>query len=239
MSHFPNNETFSDKISKKHLAQISNPKSNLIFKKHKGVYLYDLDENKYTDFSLQSGEIFGSHAPKTLTKFIKNALSYGIGHANSYPKFLYKALDLWKKNLESESVTLFPNFLESILQISQSLSKKEIKIGVNSSYLAKKCEPLAYFIEIIDISKKSDEVDLLLWEEIPHLKENPDQIKATKKVVVHSRYLFRRLSQNFDLKYEHLIFSTPFGGKDLVVSTGSYQSCVLTPSDGVLFLEGA
>ncbi|MGL4394559.1 MAG: hypothetical protein ACRCS8_04975 [Brevinema sp.] len=238
MSHFPNSEVFSDQISQQHLGRISDSTAQHVFKKHKGVYLYDLDENKYTDFSLQSGEIFDTHAPKRLTQFIKNALSYGIGHANAHSKFLYKASDLWKKHTQAAEISFFGNLLESILAITKLLNKKDIHIGVNSSYLIKKLAPFNHLFHISEV-KEGDKVDLLIFEEIPHLVENIDSIKATKKIQFHSRFLFRRKEITFHSKYEHLIYATPFGGKDLVVLTGNYPSTPLTPADGILLLEGA
>ncbi|MGL4561030.1 MAG: hypothetical protein ACRCV0_01905 [Brevinema sp.] len=241
MSHFPTYETFSEKISKQHLTAINIPQSFFMFKKHKGVYLYDLDGNKFTDFSLQSGEIFSAHSPNRLTKFMKNALSYGIGHANAYPKFLYKATQLWKKYLGCTTVTFFPNFLMTILEITHTLKKKEITIGVNSEYLIKKLAPISHLITIINILEQKDRnVDLLLIEDIPHLKnEDTANIHASKKIKVHSRFFFRRSEMIFDPKWDHLITATPFGGKDLTIVTGAYQAPYISSEDGILFLEGA
>ena len=78
MSHFPNPEEYSLKQSLSHLEQLPSYTKAFILKKAKGVYLYDIDENKYTDFDLNKGTIFTEHSPKRLTKFIKNVLSSGL-----------------------------------------------------------------------------------------------------------------------------------------------------------------
>lgn len=240
MSDFPNFDTFSQTISQKHLSHISSPMSQYVFKKHKDTYLYDLDNNKYTDFCLQSGEIFAEHSPKRLTSFVKNALSYGISHANSYNKFLYKAHRYWSEILSSANITFITGFLNAVIIASKSIQKEKIIIGVSNEYLLKKLDPISHLVTCINISENPQDVDLLLFEAIPHIKNQTNtNINAIKKIEVHSRFLFRNIRINFNPEYEHLIVGSPFAGKDLVVSTGLYETPFISPEDGILFLEGA
>ena len=46
-------------------------------KRGKGVYLYDFDQNRYTDYSLNNGSLILGHAHPKVTREIKNILSKG------------------------------------------------------------------------------------------------------------------------------------------------------------------
>lgn len=250
MSHFPNPEEYSLKQSLIHLEQLPSNSKAFILKKAKGVYLYDIDENKYTDFDLNKGTIFTEHSPKRLSKFIKNVLSAGLNTCGFYHKFTFKAQKYWKKITEFNHVGFHTSFIEMILAVINTLNmnKTKICIGYTTEDLYLQLLPLSNIISLkkINSSQQITDINLLLIEEFNDDLEVTKINNSTIPIIkIHSRFLFRtqgiKKERSFELEYLHFITTTPFGGKTIGV-LASNVPINYTPSsfdDGILYLEGA
>jgi hypothetical protein len=72
-----------------------------VFKRGKGPYLYDYDENRFIDFDLLEGALLQGHAPPRLTSVVKAWI--GRGHTGA---FSYKVHQVLSKTLRQ---TLYPD----------------------------------------------------------------------------------------------------------------------------------
>ena len=249
MSHFPNPEDFSLKQSLSHLEQLPSKAKAFILKKAKGVYLYDIDENKYTDFDLNKGAIL-EHSPKRLSKFIKNVLSSGLSACGFYHKFAYKAQKHWKKITNSNHIGFHASFIEMILAVINSLkiTKTKICIGYTTQDLYLQLLPLSNIVSLkkINPSQEITDIDLLLIEEFnDDLEVSKINNCSVPIIKIHSRFLFRaqgiKKEISFESEYLHFITSTPFGGKTIGVLASNVPIDYAPSSfdDGILYLEGA
>lgn len=244
MSNFPNPIIFNQHNTHMYLSKmrISNDYIPLVLKKIKGVYLYDIDGFKYTDFNLQNGEISFSYTPGVLTKIYKNALSSGIGHACCYNKFLLKAFRYWEE-LTQNKISFFSDPIYAILSFLKDIKNTDkINIACSSDYLYQMLEPLKDFINIT-FYNENNYSDLLIFEPV---FENgtlfdADRYHAHKKLVVYNRFFFRQ-QLRFSCKYP-ILLSHFLAGKSLTVLIGNQNNCIydnrLSVYETILFMEGA
>ncbi len=249
MSHFPNPENYSLKQSACHIEQLPSNSNCFILKKAKGVYLYDIDENKYTDFNLNNGTIFTEHSPKRLTKFIKNVLSSGLNNCGFHHKFTFKAQKYWQKITNLNHIGFHSSFVEMILSVINTLEMNhKICIGYTTEALYHQLAPLAHLVLLkkIDPFQQIKDINLLLIEEfnddLVTTKINNISIPIIK---IHNRFLFRtpniKKENFFESDYLHFITTTPFGGKSIGVLASNIPIDYAPSSfdDGILYLEGA
>ncbi len=190
-----------------------------VLKKAKEVYLYDIDAHKYTDFFLDNGTIL-QHSPPRLTKFIKNALSYGLNVGGLYSKFLYKAQKNWKEIFSCDDVSFFSSFLDMVLSV---LSTKDVKdISYTSEYLHTLLTPLE---GLIPLKKIEEHGDMIIFAD-------------NTKIKIHSRFLFRE-DIDFDSSCLHYVGNVVFGGKTIGVLSGKFSYNPPPFDESILFLEGA
>ncbi|SFB73710.1 hypothetical protein SAMN02745150_00493 [Brevinema andersonii] len=244
MSNFPDPITFSQHNTHIYLSKmsISNDQIPLVLKKIKGVYLYDIDGFKYTDFNLQNGEISFSYTPRVLTKIYKNALSSGIGHACCYNKFLLKAYRYWEE-LTQNGVSFFSDPIYAVLSFLNDIKNtNKISIACSSDYIYRMLEPLREFIDVTYCYENTYS-DLLIYEPIFEDGSlfDADRFYAHKKLVVYNRFFFRQ-QLNFNCKHP-ILLSYFFAGKPLTVLIGNQNNCVdknrLSIYETILFMEGA
>lgn len=249
MSKFPNPQEFSLTQSHTHFKQLPKTPYTFIIKKANGVYLYDIDSNKYTDFSLDNGNIYSEHSPSRLSKFIKNALSSGFNCVNHPNKFLFKAQKNWQNITILPHIGFYSSFTDMILSIFNTLpQKKEICIAYNTNFLYKQLQEFKNLVNLQPCNplKSYENIDILLWEEF-----NDDfstftlpQDRPNICIQQHSRYLFRhdkKKEYSFHKDLSHFIYCTPFGGKHIGVLASANPISYHVPSfdNGILFLEGA
>ena len=244
MSHFPVPSEYSLQLSHTHLKDFS--EDSFIIKKAKGVYLYDIDGNKYMDFSLDSGAIFAEHSPPRLTKFIKNALSSGFNSLNHHNKFLYKAQKNWQSISHHNYISFHSSFINMLLSLISSLEKPKITIAYNTHFIyeeLKMLNPLVTFVFCNDI-ESYDNIDILLFEE---RNEDMSLFSGDKlpkiTVEIHSRFLFRdqKKERPFSKEYLHFIYESPFAGQKIGVLASSFEISYPSPSfeEGIFYLEGS
>ena len=66
-----------------------------VVKKEKDQYIYDIDGNKYADFSLHSGSVICGHNFKTITRFVKNGIPAGTSQG-FVDKFRYPLVKFFR-----------------------------------------------------------------------------------------------------------------------------------------------
>lgn len=242
MSKFPSPEIFSVKQSSQHLSKLPSNSASFILKKAKGVYLYDLDGNKYVDFSLNHGTIF-AHSPSRLTHFVKNALSSGMNSMGFYSKFMLKAQQNWKSCLNCKEISFYSSFIQMLLAVITKYSIK--KIAYTSDYLYLLMASLGELVEFYKINEltKAYTCDLLLFEEyndeFSTLTYQSINIPAIK---IHNRFVYRRKNPvDFKENCMHYIDTIPFGGKSIGILFGDENIPYISPpfDEGILFLEGS
>lgn len=98
MSDFPAPESWRNALSRSHLELLARYGVELprpfVTKREKGAYVYDIDGNKYADFSMGGGTVVLGHSDGQLTHYVKNALSTGSSgaFANKFVSRLIKSL---------------------------------------------------------------------------------------------------------------------------------------------------
>ncbi|MGL4367733.1 MAG: hypothetical protein ACRCTQ_05600 [Brevinemataceae bacterium] len=245
MSSFAHPEHFSNHFSKKHAEYLLLERDSLIIKKSKGVFLYDIDGNKYVDFYLQNGEIFAEYAPSRLTMFAKNALSYGINTPEHYHKFFYKTYKHWKTICNFDHLAFFPNFLEFTLALVNKINKKQITIACENEYLISLVSLLKPLVEVVlleDATIPKQPYDIVFFEDDRNGTIEWNSL-ANYLVQVHSRFLFRHNKKviTFNQDWNHLILAVPFAGRGLCVAASKFLMNYppSTFEDGIILLEGA
>jgi hypothetical protein len=143
MSKFPSHQTFKNKKTKpfheieKHIPNLNNSplyEYNILPKKTKEIYIYDILEQKFADFYLNNGKLFLGYTDKYITKIAKNYLKHTI---NSYHNgiFTYRLTSLLKKitNKTFKYVSIGRNDEEVVLKILNFLYPDEVI--TNSNYV--------------------------------------------------------------------------------------------------------
>lgn len=242
MSHFPSPENFSLNQSIQHLSHLPKINKPFVLKKAKQVYLYDLDGNKYTDFSLGHGTII-THSPPRLTKFIKNALSSGMNTMGFYSKFMLKSQKNWRDIFQTSEISFYSSFIEMLLVVIRQYSIK--KIAYTSDFLLTLVTPLETLIEFQKINSFSENIesDLILFEEY---NDNFEFLKPSNLLIpsikIHSRFAYRRENFfDFTENCMHYLGTLPFGGKEIGVLATDEKLLYSPPAfdNGILFLEGS
>lgn len=246
MSQFPSFIEYSSKKSKLLCKSISLA-TCFVLKKSKSVYFYDVDENKYVDFSLNNGDILEEHSPPRLTHFMKNALSYGFSSVEIPNSLFFKSLQEWRAFCHLPNIHFYQNPVFAMLDCLQFLSKKEIVVGYNNNYVKKMLHRVSNFVEMRDVSKHDLPVDIIFFEKFCDMYKpwTPPKLSAAIKIELHSRFLGRYVDEKcksiFNEDCIHLIHSTPFAGKPLTVLASKQKfSFQNFPSfdEAILFTEG-
>lgn len=194
MSTFPDAKNFSRKNSLSQLSKLSglnrNFENEVLLKREKGAYLYDLDENKYVDFFLNHGKVILGHTQKTWTTFVKNAISYGVtaSHPN---KFIPRILTQLESLTDFSSYALFSSEFEGLYRIFQMLDPKTVLVNTSYGF-----EVAKQFIDEEEISTdKKSNADLALLEPVDFDGNLSDvdfsKVDARVKISLESRSNFR------------------------------------------------
>jgi len=204
MSDFPRNQVYHNQTTKTLLKKMNGFTQNtqIIWKKLKGVYLYDLDQNKYCDFSLGKGTCFRGHNPPALTHYVKNAVSVGGDNltATSIHFRLFKELS---KSFPKYHPFLYANFGEAILSFVHHHQSKKIAV-IGKELL----EKVRFYIPSAVPADSNQKYDLLVYEPLDFdhdLSEvepaiSSDQLSLCIETRSFSRiYSGRLLSQNANI----------------------------------------
>lgn len=215
MSDFPNPTGFSTRLSgarirylKIHSLQnlsLQNSESTLVIKKEKDQFIYDIDDNKYVDFSLCGGTALCGHNFKTLTRYIKNGISAGTSNGR-IDKFRYQLVRLFKSIADFEYVSFYGSFCYALVTLARSLGAA--RVGVSSSYLMDLALKALPGISV-EIATDVKEYDLLLFEPLDFdrgLKPfDHSAHKAVFKCSVETRTAFR-IQKCFSKNLEEIPF---------------------------------
>ncbi len=194
MSNFPNKDTYNNKLSQIFLKKLKNHGITtdfpLIIKKEKNQYLYDIDMNKYCDFFLNNGSVVLGHNNKTLTQYIKDAISIGT-ESVFLNKFYYKLVKLFSEVTEVKNIQFYSSMVDGFSGIFKNLSFDTI--GVNTAYLYEFFRKKFPFLKIIYPVKKK--VDFFIFEPIDFENDLSDfdfkSIKAKNYCSFEGRTAFR------------------------------------------------
>lgn len=195
MSDFPNALSFSTSISEARIRSLKNclPVAGIpvVVKREKDQYIYDIDGNKYADFSLYNGAVIYGHNFKTLTRYIKNGISTGTS-SGLIDKFRYPLVRLFKSVIDFGYISFYGSTVSAIVSLVKSLGAGSI--GVSSSYLLDLAFNALPGISV-EMAAAGKHYDLFLFEPLDFdldLKEyGHENFKAVWKCSVETRTAFR------------------------------------------------
>jgi len=154
MSDFPDGENYKKCFSPYHIKVLSNYYQNIPFniivKKLKNQYLYDIDGFKYVDFYLNNGAVIYGHSYKVLTHFIKNGISCGV-ESDFHNKFETKLIKYFERIINFNNIAFFDNLYNSLLAIINFI--KPDSILVNTNYLFNLLKFLFPYLNILKCDK--------------------------------------------------------------------------------------
>jgi hypothetical protein len=189
MSDFPSPDNYKTANSNGLLKHLFNPcPFNIIIKREKMQYIYDIDNNKYTDFFLNNGTVIYGHNYGTLTKFIKNALSAG-SESLFLNKFQYRTFRTVKEATDKNNDIRFYN-TENIALIALINMLNPSSIAVNTSRIKNIIKAL---FPSLSITEKKADIAILEPIEFDNRLEDTDfKVYDTKtKISYESRTAFR------------------------------------------------
>ncbi len=196
MSKFPSSQTFKNKKTKplheieKHIpTSKTSPlcEYNILPRKTKEIYIYDILEQKFADFYLNNGKLFLGYTDKYVTKMTKNYLKHTI---NSYYKgiFTYRLISLLEKltNKTFKYVSICRNDEEALSKILSFLSHHEVIS--NSNYIKSliKANGQVRNQKKIFIIEPHDEVFNIDYKILSHLYKV--RVKKTKPKFRNTKY---------------------------------------------------
>jgi len=195
MSDFPRPDRFLTYLSEARIRSLRNciPGNSppFVVKREKDQYIYDIDGNKYADFALRNGAVICGHNFKTLTQYIKNAISIGTS-SGVINKFQYPLVKLFKTIIDFDFLSFYGNSSSAVISLVRTL--RASRVAVSSSYLL---ELVMKSLPGITVEKAREikEYDLLLFEPIDfdnNLGEyNYRAYRAKWKCAVENRTAFR------------------------------------------------
>lgn len=169
MSDFPIPENYKTPNSLAHLQNLSistlNNLSdiNIVIKREKHQYIYDIDGNKYCDFYMSNGAVIYGHNYGTLTKFTKNALSLGVSSTfvnKFYHRLMRQFQELTKKDV---FFRLYNSSNVALIHLIAHLQPKTI--AVNSEYLLDLFRQIVPLTDV-EITQANKSYDLAVYEPI-------------------------------------------------------------------------
>jgi hypothetical protein len=163
----------------------------LIVKREKDQYIYDIDGNKYIDFNLNEGSVLCGHNYKSISVYVKNALS--SGSSSGYVNRLYYPLrKLFKSFVQFKYISFYESGRTALSAIFRDLGVKVI--GVSSRYLAGLVSGMMPGLRV-EFAEKGKNYDILLFEPIDFDGDltdfNYNKYKAKWKCSVENRAAFR------------------------------------------------
>lgn len=167
MSDFPRNQVYRNQTTKTLLNKMNGFTQNtqIIFKKLKGVYIYDPDQNKYCDFSLGKGTCFRGHNPPSLTHYVKNAVSVG-GDNQTTTLIHFRLFKELSKSFPKYHPFLYANFGEAILSFVRHHQAKKIAV-IGKELL----EKVKFYISSAVPADSNQKYDLLVYEPLDFDKD--------------------------------------------------------------------
>jgi len=194
MSKFPSYETFKTSRTKPHLEIEKHVPDlscsylinyNILPKKTKDVYIYDIVGQKFADFYLNNGKLFLGYTDKYITRMIKNFLKHTI---NSYSKgiFTYRLISLVMKitrnrfkyvSVARNDIEVFERVVNFFKPSDVIVNSEYLKSLINNTYTHSHSRKL-FFIEPHDEVFNIDytflfylhRVNLLAKSELKHFK---------------------------------------------------------------------
>ncbi len=191
MSDFPNSTSYHTHSSDKLIQRMNGmmQTSAFLFKKFKGVYAYDVDQNKYCDFSLSEGSCFRGHNLPALTHYIKNAISIGSDteELTLLHYRLFRQLSTYFKNYHP---SVYMHFGEALLSFVRYHKLQSINV-VGQSLLKK----VQFFLPSARSAEVGISTDLLIYEplnfETDLSKTDCSTYKAKQTLCIESRTFSR------------------------------------------------
>ena len=237
MSDFPNPENYRKSVSDSHLRQLEllgmSSSFPMVLGKEKGVYLYDLDGNKYVDFFMNNGAAICGHNSGTLTQFVKNALSVG-SESVFQNKFALRLMRQFRDALDFRFAMFFDSATDFLAGWTSQFSG--LTVGVNTDYLYELLKPFEKSIRLEKIPSITGVYDCVVYEPIDFdgdLKDvHPGEFAAERKIAWESRTAFR-------LKYGFLSDLSQIDG--IVVSdsvANGLSACAFFTDDETLRVAG-
>lgn len=245
MSEFPKNAEYRTALSASHFRSLKQNGYNdarkappFVIKKEKGSCLYDIDGNKYADFSLRDGAVIAGHDHRTLTQFIKSGLSSGTS-SGLLNKFTYRLTRLFREIADFDHIAFFNCREAAFLSVIRAVHPTNI--GVTSVYLFELLSPFGAVM-----AEKGIKYDLLFHEPLDFdgdLSElNLRGHQAGKKCSVESRTAFRLKSgfSNGPVRPDFILSADNIAnGMDsaVVLSTSGVQGELLPVFKSIAILE--
>ncbi len=213
MSDFPDGIDLSLKLSGARLHSLNDTLPEgagpFIVRKEKDQYVYDIDGNKYVDFSMNEGSVICGHNNKSVSSYIKNAISSGIS-ADFINKLYYPLLKLIKTFVPRGRIYFYDSAKTALISLFSDL--KPASAGVSSRYLAGLVSAAGG--TKVEIAVKERQYDILLFEPIDFDGDLSEfkyhEYKAKLKCSVESRTAFR-------IKRA---FMTDLGEADVILCSG-------------------
>ena len=206
----------------------------LIFKREKGAYLYDIDENKYCDFNLHDGSVLLGHNYHKLTQYIKNGISVGSS-SGYYNKFYYRLLRLLGEFCDFNFAYFFNGTEEALIRLVLSYNVEYV--AVNTQWLKIYIQSLLPDMPV-KIANKHNTYPLLFLEPLDFdgnlCRVRPDEWNAKIKVGVDIRTAFR-VEKGFSFQLGPMLNALLVGGS---ISNGLNIGLILSQKNMQLYQTG-